>query len=221
MDLFLIANIITCVCAFAGFIYGSINFFKPKKAVYPQMIALAVGCMAFGKLYQVVRLLTGGEIFGQFQLGVFGCIGSLMFLFSANFGAMDRIADDKSKALGKYRIIALAAPAAVAALYALFIFSTELPLMAQIVSAVTALIAMHASYFHLKHLIMPDVDYGVIKCLRPYNLSALVYTFLCLTEMIVIGKCGAISILIVDVLMGIDLIGIVFLAERGIKKWTI
>ena len=94
--------------------------------------------MAFGKLYQVVRLLTGGEICGQFQLGVSGCIGSLMFLFSANFGAMDRIADDKSKALRKYRIIALAAPAAVAALYALFVFSTKLPLMAQIVSAVTA-----------------------------------------------------------------------------------
>ena len=221
MKLILIANLITCVCAFAGFIYGSIKSFKPKKAVYPQMITLAVGCMAFGKLYQVVRLLTGGEVFGQFQLGVFGYIGSLMFLLSANFGAMDRIADDKSKALRKYRIISFAAPCAVAVLYALFIFSTELPLMAQIVSAVTTVVAMHASYFHLKHLIFPDVDYGVIKCLRPYNLSALVYTFLCLAEMIVIGTGNEISILIVDVFMGIILVDIIVLAERGIKKWKI
>ena len=221
MKLILIANIITCVCAFAGFIYGYVQFFKPKKAVYPQMITLAVGCMAFGKLYQVVRLLIGGEIFGQFQLGVLGYIGSLMFLFSANFGAMDRIADDKSKAFRKYRIIALVAPCAVAVLYALFIFGTELPLMAQIVSAVTAVLAMHASYYHLKHLIFPDVDYGVIKCLRPYNASALVYTFLCLAEMIVIGTGSETAILIVDILMGISLIDITVLAGRGIKRWTI
>ena len=221
MNLILIANIITCVCAFAGFKYGYVQFFKPKKAVYPQMITLAVGCMAFGKLYQVVRVLTGGEIFGQFQLGVLGYIGSLMFLFSANFGAMDRIADDKSKAFRKYRIIALAAPCAVAVLYALFIFSTELPIMAQVVSAVTTVLAMHASYYHLKHLIFPDVDYGVIKCLRPYNASALVYTFLCLAEMIVIGTGSETAILIVDILMGISLIDITVLAGRGIKKWEI
>ena len=70
MTLILIANIIVCICAFIGFVYGMIKFFKPKKAVYAKMITLAVGCMAFGKLYQVVRVLTGGEIFGQFQLGV-------------------------------------------------------------------------------------------------------------------------------------------------------
>ena len=221
MKLILIANIITCVCAFAGFIYGSITSFKPKKAVYPQMITLAVGCMAFGKLYQVVRVLTGGEIFGQFQLGVFGYIGSLMFLFSANFGAMDRLADDKSNTFRKYRIIAFAAPCAVAVLYALFIFSTELPIMAQVVSAVTTVLAMHASYYHLKHLIFPDVDYGVIKCLRPYNLSALIYISLCFAEMIVIGTGNEISILIIDILMGIILIDIIVLAERGIKKWKI
>ena len=221
MKLILIANIFTCVCAFIGFIYGSITFFKPKKAVFPQMITLAVGCMAFGKLYQAVRLLTGGEIFGQFQLGVLGYIGSLMFLFSANFGAMDRLADDRSKAFRKYRITAFAAPCAVAVLYALFIFSTELPIMAQIVSAVTTVLAMHTSYFHLKHLIFPDVDYGVIRCLRPYNLSALIYTFLCLAEMIVIGTGNEISILVIDVLMGIVLIDIIVLADRGIKKWKI
>ena len=108
MKLILIANIVACVCAFAGFIYGSIKFFKPKKAVYPQMITLAAGCLAFGRLYQAVRLLTGGDIFGEFQLGVFGVIGSLVFLFSANYGAMDSLADDKSKAFRKYRIISLA-----------------------------------------------------------------------------------------------------------------
>ena len=93
--------------------------------------------------------------------------------------------------------------------------------MAQVVSAVTTLLAMHASYYHLKHLIFPDVDYGVIKCLRPYNRSALIYISLCFAEMIVIGTGNEISILIIDILMGIILIDIIVLAERGIKKWKI
>ena len=221
LNLILIANMITCACAFTGFIYGSIKFFKPKKAIYLQMITLAVGCMAFGRLYQVVRLFTGGDIFGEFQLGVFGVIGSLMFLFSANFGAMDSLADDRSASLRKYRIFSCAAPVAAAALYILFIFFTDLPDFAKIVSALITIFVMQASYFHLKHLIFPDVDFGVIKYLKPYNLVALIYTFLCMAEMIVIGLGNEVCILIVGILIGANLIAIVVSAERGIKKWTI
>ena len=221
MTLILISNIITCVCAFAGFIYGIIKFFKPKKAVYAQMIALAVGCVAFGRLYQVVRLLTGGDMFNGFQLGVFGVVGSLLFLFSANFGAMDSLADDKSKKFLKYRIISIAAPAAALAWYILFILLTDLPQSVKIASAMVTVFVMAASYFNLKHLIFPDVDYGVIKCLRPYNLLALIYSFLCLAETNVIGLGNEIGILITDIMIGAVQLGVVISVERGMKKWTI
>ena len=221
INLIMIANIVTCVCAFGGFAYGSIKFFRPRKAIYPQMITLAVGCMAFGRLYQVIRLLTHGEIYGEFQLGVLGVIGSLLFLFSANYGAMDGLADDGSKEYRKYRLIALAVPAAVAALYFLFVFGPALPLAAQIIYALITILAMGAGYYHLKHLIFPDVDYGLIKYLRAYNLTALVYAFLCVAEMIAIGIRNEICILIVGVLMGANLVAIIIAAERGIKKWTI
>lgn len=221
MNLILIANIIICVCAFAGFIYGIVKFFKPKKAVYLQMIALAVGCVAFGRLYQVVRLLTGVDMFNGFQLGVFGVIGSLLFLFSANFGTMDSLADDKSKKYIKYRIISFAAPVTALVLYILFILLTDLPESVKIASALVTLFVMHASYFHLKHLILPDVDFGIIKCLKLYNLLALIYTFLCLAEMIVIGLGNEIGILTVGILIGAIQIGVVISVERGMKKWTI
>ena len=220
MKLILITNIIICVCAFAGFTYGIVRFFKPRKAVYAQMIALSVGCVAFGRLYQVVRLLTGGDMFNGFQLGVFGVIGSLMFLFSANFGAMDSLADDKSKTLGKYRIIALSAPAAALILYILFICFTDLPRSVKIASALVTVFVMQASYFHLKHLILPDVDYGIINCLKTYNLLALIYTFLCMAETVFIGLNNEIGILIAGILTGCVLIGIVAALQRGIGKWT-
>ena len=221
MKLILIANIIICACAFAGFIYGIVKFFKPKKAVYAQMITLAVGCVAFGRLYQVVRLLTGGDMFNGFQLGVFGVVGSLLFLFSANFGAMDSLADDKSKRFLKYRLIALAAPVAALAWYILFILLTDLPRSVKVASALVTLFVMHAGYYHLKHLIFPDVDFGIIKCLKTYNLLALIYAFLCLAETNVIGLGNEIGILIIGVLIGAVQIGVVLSVERGMKKWTI
>ena len=221
MTLILIANIIICICAFIGFIYGMIKFFKPRKAVYAQMITLAVGCVAFGRLYQVVRLLTGGDMFNGFQLGVFGVIGSLLFLFSANFGAMDSLADDRSREFIKYRLISLAAPVSALVLYIIFVWFTDLPRSVKIASALVTVFVMQASYFHLKHLIFPDVDLGIIKCLRRYNLLALIYTFLCMAEMVVIGLGNETGILIVGVLIGSVMIGVIISAERGIKKWTI
>ena len=221
MHLILIDNIMICVCAFTGFLYGIFRFIKPNKAVFAQMIALAVGCAAFGRLYQVVRLLTGGDMFNGFQLGVFGVIGSLLFLFSANYGAMDSLADDRSKALRKYRLLSFAAPVAALVLYILFILLTNLPQSVKIASALVTLFVMHASYYNLKHLLLPDVDCGIIRCLKPYNCLALIYTLLCLAEMIVIGLDSEIGILIVGVLIGADLTGIVLSVERGMNKWVI
>ena len=221
LNIFLIANFITFLCAFVGFFYGIIKFFKPKKAVYVQMITLAVGSMAFGRLYQVVRLLTGGEIVEKFQLGTLGVIGSLLFMFSANFGLMDSLADDGSKRFLKYRIIPLAAPAFCAALYIIFVLFADVSNFAKIVGAIITFFVMQTTYFNLKHLIFPDVDFGVIKCLKAYNLLALLYSLLCLAEIITVSRNGEISTLIIGVIMGALLIAIVPSVERGMKKWVI
>lgn len=184
------------------------------------MITLAVGCMAFGRLYQTVRLLTGGSINNVFQLGVLGVIGSLMFLFSANYGAMDSIADDGSKKFGKYRIIPIAAPIAITALYLIFICFASLPMLTKVVGGLVALFAVQSSYYNLKHLIFPDVDFGIINCIKLYNLLALIYSFLCIAELIALSREREIATLIIGVFMGIVLLALVPALERGMKKWT-
>lgn len=221
MTLYLIANIITCICAFIGFIYGIVGFFKPKKAVYAQMITLAVGCVAFGRLYQVVRLLTGGNILDEFQLGILGVIGSLMFFFSANFGAMDSLADDGSKQFLKYRLISLAAPVTLAVIYLVFILFGEASVLAKITGAVITVFAMQASYYNLKHLIFPDVDFGVIRCLKTYNLLALLYSLACVAEAVAISRSSETAMFIICIITGLIVINIVPTAARGMKKWTI
>ena len=221
MKLYLIANSITCLCAFVGFVYGLVHFFKPKKAVYAQMITFAVGSVAFGRLYQVVRLLTGGDIVDQFQLGILGIIGSLMFLFSANFGLMDSLADDGSRQFLRFRLIPLAAPAVSAALYVAFILFADVSTFAKVTGAIITVFVMLASYYNLKHLIFPDVDFGIINCLKFYNLLSLFYSLTCIAEMIAVSRGHEIVTLMICVVTGALLIGVVLSVERGIKKWTI
>ena len=221
MNLYLLANIITCAGALAGFIYGAILFFRPKKAVYAQMITFAVGCMAFGRLYQVIRLITVGDITSRFHLGMLGVIGSLMFFFSANFGLMDSILDDGSKEYRKYRLIPISVSALTLIIYLVFFLFTKQPLLVKITAFFISLFVTCASYYNLKHLIFPDVEFGVIRCQKTYNFLALVFELLCLLEMIAQSRDKAFMTLIIGILMGLILPAIVVSVDRGIKKWSV
>ena len=143
MNLYLLANIITGIGAFVGFFYGACRYFHPRKAVYAQRVTMAAGCMAFGRLYQVIRLLTSGDIFSRFHLGLLGVIGSLLFFFSTNFGVMDTITDDGAPENRRCRLIPAAAPALTAVVYLAFFLLADQPL-----------------------IIFPD-EYGIILCLQP------------------------------------------------------
>ena len=221
MDPILIANIITCVGAFSGFLYGAIRFFRPRASVYAQMITLAAGCMSLGRLYQVIRIVTIGESFDEFHLGLLGVIGCLLFLFSANFGLMDRIVDDGSKEYTKYRLLPAAAPALVTAFFLLFFLLSDQPRTVIIASFFVSVFVAEASYYNLKHLIFPDVEDGFFRCMRPYNLLALVFEFLSLSELFCLSRGLSLLVFITGVLMGILLPAIVLAVDRGIKKWSI
>ena len=220
MNLYLIANLITCIGAFGGFIYGVVKFFRPKKAVYAQMITFSAGCMAFGRLYQAIRLLTGGEIVNEFHLGVLGVVGSLMFLFSANFGLMDAIVDDGSPELRKYRTIPAAVSILAAAVYLVFFFFSDQPVIVKVIAFVGSFLIVMASYYNLKHFIIPD-EFGIIRCLRTYNLLALVFELLCLAEMVAQSRRMAGLAFVIGVLMGILMPMIVVAVDRGIQRWRV
>ncbi len=217
--MYLIANIIVCVCALGGFIYGGTKFFRPKKALYAQMITLSLGCIAFGRLYNIVRLMTGGNLTDSFQLGFLGLIGSLMFFFSSNYGTVDSLVDDYSKEFTKYRVIALAAPVAAVLMYlGLFLFGNVSPIW-KIQGAALTLFVLPASYFNLKHLIFPDVEFGVVKCLRPYNLLALIYTAAIFVECFAMSRDIEFLTLICCCVTGIITAAMIPTIVRGLKKW--
>ena len=221
MNLLLIVNIIVCISAFFGFIYGGILFFRPKKALYSQMITLALGVIAFGRLFLVCRILTGGEITETFQLGFLGMFGSFMFFFSANYGAIDSLVDSSINKGTWNKVLTFLAPVVAIALYLIFFIFSDVSLMWRIFGGfLTAIIAL-STYFNLKHLLSPDIDKGVITCLRPYNLLALIYSISTLLECIGLSSGNIILAFVAGLISAVAIALIIPLIERGVKKWLI
>ena len=208
------------ISAGIGFGYGLYRFFRDESALYVRMIIFSVGCAMFGRLFETLQYLVNGELGNGFHVGMLGIIGSFLFLFSANFGQMDSVVDDGSPVFRKTRLISLAAPLVIIAIWCLIAFTkglnkTTIPL------GIETLFIAQASYFHLKHLIINDVEYGLIKAIRNYNLFALIYALLCMLEMLVESfNLPDFCIVIVYVLQCIVLILFAPILERGVKKWT-
>lgn len=216
----LYTNTAMLICTIIAFIYGAFRFFRKGKAMYLQMIVCAIGCMMLGRLFRVVMIMTGGFIPDGFHVGILGWIGSFLFFFTANYGQMDSLVDDGGKDNTKYRLIAMAAPLVIAAGY-IRIALSDTTLGNKIMYLIVVLLIMQASYYNLKHLIMPDVELGIIRSIRGYNLMALAFALLSMAEMTLWIVGNSITISLVCALNCVASLLIIPVLERGVKQWTI
>lgn len=208
------------ISAGIGFVYGLYRFFRDESALYVRMIIFSVGCAMFGRLFETLQYLVNGQLGSGFHVGMLGIVGSFMFLFSANYGQMDSVVDDRSPKFRNTRIISLAAPVVIIALWCVVAVMKGLDKTTIPLGIETLFIAL-ASYFHLKHLIIKDVEYGLIKAIRNYNLLALIYALTCMMEMLIKSfNYPTFTIVIVYVLQCVVLLAFVPVLERGVKKWT-
>lgn len=218
--MYLYTSLALTIASGIGFTYGVVRFFRNKSALYVRMIVFAVGCAMLGRLFETLQLLVTGTLNDGFNVGMLGIIGSFLFLFSANFGQMDSIVDDHYPEFRKTRLIALAAPIAEAVIWLLIVAANGIN-STTVWLGVEAVFIAQASYFHLKHLIINDIDYGLIRAIRSYNLLALVYALLCMLEMLVKSfNLPAFFAVAVCVLQFAVLLVFLPILERGVKKWT-
>lgn len=208
------------LCACVGFNYGLARFFRERKALYTRMIVFGIGSAMLGRLFETLSLFAFGEIPSGFHIGVLGIVSSFLFFYTANFGQMDSLVDDGSAKFRKYRMIGMIAPVVILILYILYLKNTEFGAGA-IVRAIEAIVIALAAYYHLKHLVIEDVDYGIIRSIRGYNLVALIYAVLCMLEMILTASpYSIIWTVIVDLLICVILLIFIPVLEKGVKKWT-
>jgi hypothetical protein len=215
-----IVDICMLLCATVGFSYGVVTFLAKKTPLYAKMITGAVACTMLGRLSAVVRSLTGFGVERDFRLSLLSYVGVFLFLLTANAGIMDGLADDGSKGLAKYRLMALGAPACIALIDVATLLSGD-GVTGKVSFLVVSAFAALASYFNLKHYLIPDAEFGVIDSVRRYNLCAVVYAILLMAELCSLAYGAGPATVVFGLLLAADTLFILPMLKRGITQWQI
>ena len=213
-------DILIIILAIFSFLYGVKKSFKKRGILFLQVITCALGCYLLGDVYHLCYYISTNRLANGFYLGSLGWIGGMAFLLSSYYGAMDSLVDDGRKEYIKYKIISLAAPVLIVLMYGAT-FLSIITLGKKINGLIMMITILPVSYFALKHIVLPDVDLGIVRVLRNYNCLILV---LCVLESIyfVLYSFGLFYFFnLVNLSMHVVMAFAIVLACKGVKKWFI
>lgn len=216
-----IAELLPLFAALFSFIYGLKHFFKKGKPLFLQTITMAMGSHALSSIYHVCQTLTSDVLIEGFTPAYLGRIGFFLFFLTASYGHLDRIVDDGSSQMKPSRWLALLAPICAALLYIPNWLIEDVPIQTKVVYALVWGPAVIAVYFNLKHAMLPDMDFGFIKALKPYNIFALC---LCFSELICLTAWDyydMVPLVVSAVVFSVLCISTMVAAKRGVDRWTI
>ena len=168
----MLSLILSLLIAVFAFGMGAGKLFKKGTPMYWQLYICAAGCFALRQLSETVNFLCG--IQGNIGVGMLGIFGCNFFLLSANYGTLDKVVDDSGAENKPARRLALIAPAVLAALTALVFFAWRKndPLCGALWLLVL-LPMLPASYFNMKHLLLPLDAFELLRATRGCNLLSL------------------------------------------------
>lgn len=215
-----IGDVIVLLTSLVALIYGIKIVISKKTVLYFQIILCAVGCHIVGYAFDLSEVLTAGTVSEGLNIGYLGNIGCFLFLLTANFGCLDGIIDDGSSIMKKSRFLALLAPLAVAILYIPNMLSL-VPVITKLAYLPVWLVAAFTSYMHLKHVLVPDMGFGFVKAIRPFNIAALVFTVMELIHLTLWNYNSWIALMISGILLGSSVIAMIVTMDKGVRKWTI
>ena len=216
-----IAELVPLAATLYSFIYGLNRFFKKGKPLFLQSITMAMGCHALGSIYHLCQTLTTETVMEGFTPAYLGRIGFFLFLIVASYGQMDRIVDDGSEKVKPSRFLALAAPMCAVLLYLPNAVMEDLPIATKVAVLLVWLPALVAVYYNFKHFIIPDLDFGFIKAIKPYNILAACLGFaelLCLTAWDYLYNT---QLVIFSCVFAILCVAMMRAAKKGAEQWTI
>ena len=222
VNFLLYSNLWVLICALIGVVF-SVRGLTKNGPLFFKMVCWAVICAFFARLFHFSVLMLFNEYDMNINMGTMGVFGSILFFLSANYGQIDGLVDDGSRKAIKARIIALIAPLLLIAIYGYYfmIYHELWPLSMLINVGIVVLIVLPCSYFSLKHLIIYDVEGGIVKSMRLFNLLAFIYELMVVAEWITMHMGYFDEYVGSLVVQGIVLLVIVPVAKMGVKKWTI
>lgn len=201
-------------------VYGIYMVITKKLPLYFQLSMASVACLLLGYMFDICDYFVHGFREDRYLIGYLGSIGSFLFLLTASLGYMDGIIDDGTPEIKKCRYIALIGPVLTVAFLVINIFADG-SVATKVVYSFLWIPAMFSSYFNLKHAIIPDMGFGFVSAIRPFNIAAVSFTFLQLIHLTLRNCCDWIPLMISGIFFGSSCIVMVIMADRGVKKWVL
>ena len=201
-------------------IYGFYLMVSKKLPLYFQLSMAAVACLLLGYVFDICDYIVNGLLTEEYFIGYLGSIGSFLFILTASVGYMDGIMDDGSPEIKKCRYIALIAPAIAVLLWITNMFAA-VPTSTKIVYSVLWIPALFSTYFNLKHAIIPDMGFGFVRAVRPYNIAALAFAFLQLVHLTFWNFFDWIPLMLSGIVFGASSIVMIVMADKGVQKWAL
>ena len=216
-----IAELVPLFATLFSLVYGLKHFFKKGKPLCLQSITMAMASHALGSIYHLCQSLTSDELIEGFTPAYLGRIGFFLFILTASYGQLDRIVDDGSAKMRPARRIALIAPLCAILLYIPNATIPDVQISTKIVYAIVWIPAILCVYFNLKHAIIPNLDFGFIKALKPYNIFVLSLGFSELLTLTAWDYYYPIQLALSAILFGVLCVCTMVSAKKGVEKWTI
>ena len=211
----LILSLLIAVFAFG---VGAGRLFKKGTPMYWQLYICAAGCFALRQLSETVNFLCGLQ--GNISAGMLGIFGCNFFLLSANYGTLDKVVDDGGAENKPARRLALLAPAVMAALVTLVFFVwSKKDIVCGVLWLLVLLPVLPASYFNMKHLLLPLDDFELLRATRPSNLVSLGFYLLSALYGLLCALGNTALAGVTSVLLSASMLFLVRAAIRGAKIW--
>jgi len=209
------------LCSSIPFIWGCRHYFRHGVALFNQLVCCGLGCIALGRLFSAVSIFVLGHIPYGFHVGMLSDLGAFLFFASASMGSMDSLLDDGSRAMMKYRLLALLAPLCIGALYLPIppIPQEEISLATKLAVAVIFCAFGLSAYFTLKHLLIPDVQEGIFRSTRLFHVVVLLLCLLSALEL-TLSALGWDRTLL-TLALGVCYVALIPALERGSKQWAV
>ena len=203
-----------------GLIYGLYVLITKKLPLYFVLSMCAVLCLMLGYIFDICDYIVNGVLAEGYLIGYLGSTGSFLFLLTASIGYMDGLLDDGSPPMKRCRYIALIAPVIVILLWVISMLA-DVPMGTKIAYTILWIPAIFSTYFNLKHAIIPDMGFGFVKAIRPFNVAALSFAFLQLIHLTLWNYCGWIPLLISGIIFGSSCIVMIVMTDKGVKQWVL
>lgn len=188
--------------------------------MYFLFILFAIMSAFLSRIYYFVTVAFYGSIPDVFNLGFIGYAAMFLYMFFANFGQIDCLVDDRHTLKARYRIIPVIIPVVELffAFYSLAFGTVNLSVRISFV--VISVLAGFAGYLNIKHFIIPDVDFGIVKSVRGYNLLAFFIGIFSLAE-IGFGLFEVNGIILyIQLVLGALYAAAIPVLNSEVKKWT-